>query len=187
MFHNPKTEQISQLILDIQFIRILLLKSNQKPHIMKKVILSVAFAMILFACNKPTTKSEFDLANAKKEIEAANQNITNLLAKGDSVGFANSYTEDAKFMDNNAPSVEGRAKIQSLWAKFITSGATKIKLTTLEVWGDSAIITEEGLYDFKSKDGAALGKGKYIVVWKNVNGKWQIHRDISNSDLPVAK
>jgi len=28
--------------------------------------------------------------------------------------------------------------------------------------------------------------GKYLVLWKKENGKWKLHRDISNSDLPVV-
>lgn len=107
MFQNAKTEQISLTNLVLQTIGVLLLRSNQKPHIMKKIILSIAIATVLFACNKTTeTKPQFDLANAKKEIEAANKNVAELLAKGDSVGFANSYTEDAKFMEHNLPAIE---------------------------------------------------------------------------------
>lgn len=155
---------------------------------MKKIILSIALATILISCNKATeTKPEFDLANAKKEIEAANQNLVELLAKNDSIGFANSYTEDAKFMGYNQPSTEGREAIQAIWAKNIKAGATNIQLTTLKVWGNETLITEEGLFDFKSKEGAALDKGKYLVVWVNENGTWKIHRDLFNSDLPVAK
>ena len=143
---------------------------------MKKIILTALVAITLFACKQNTeTKSEFDLVNAKKEIEAANQNVKELLAKGDSIGFANLYTEDAKFMENNLPSLVGRSKIQSFWTKLIN-----------EVWGDEKYITEEGLYDFKSKDGAALGNGKYIVLWKKEAGKWKLHRDISNSNLPLV-
>lgn len=188
MFLNAKTEHILLTDFGLETIGVLLLKSNQKPHSMKKIILSIALAMVLFACNKATeSKSEFDLANAKKEIEAANKNIAELLAKNDSVGFANSYTEDAKFMEHNLPALEGRAAIQSFWSKFMNAGANKIKLSTLEVWGDNATITEEGLYELKSNEGATLGKGKYIVIWKSINGKWLIHRDISNSDLPATK
>lgn len=188
MFPNAKTEQILLTNFGIQTIGVLLLKSNQKPHSMKKIILSIALAIVLFACNKTTeTQPKFDLANAKKEIEAANQNIAELLAKNDSVGFANSYTEDAKFMEHNLPAIEGRAAIQSFWSKFMNAGANKITLTTLEIWGDTTAITEEGLYKLKSNTGSTLGKGKYIVIWKSVNGKWLIHRDISNSDLPATK
>lgn len=155
---------------------------------MKKMILSVALASLLFACNKPTeTKPEFDLANAKKEIEAANQNLVELLAKKDSVGFANSYTEDAKFMGYNQPSTEGRKAIQTVWAQNMNADATNISLTTLEVWGDETTITEEGVFDFKSKKGVTLDKGKYVVVWVNDNGTWKIHRDIFNSDLSATK
>lgn len=188
MFQNAKTEQISLTNLVLQTIGVLLLRSNQKPHIMKKIILSIAIATVLFACNKTTeTKPQFDLANAKKEIEAANKNVAELLAKGDSVGFANSYTEDAKFMEHNLPAIEGRSAIQSFWAKFMKTGTYDIKLTTLEVWGDASTIAEEGLYELKLKEGTPVGKGKYIVIWKFINGKWMIHRDLSNSDLPVAK
>lgn len=155
---------------------------------MKKMILSVAFASVLFACNKPAeTKPAFDLANAKKEIEAANQNLVVLLAKKDSIGFGNSYTEDAKFMGYNQPSTEGRKAIQSVWAQNMKADATQITLTTVEVWGNETSLTEEGVFDFKTKEGVALDKGKYVVVWVNDNGTWKIHRDIFNSDLPAAK
>ena len=29
-------------------------------------------------------------------------------------------------------------------------------------------------------------KGKYIVIWKKEDGKWKIHRDLSNTDLPAV-
>lgn len=152
---------------------------------MKKLFLTAIVITSLFACKQNTeTRSEFDLVNAKKEIEATNQNLKELLAKGDSIGFANSYTADAKFMESNQPSIVGKSKIQSFWTKLINGGATNISLTTLEVWGDENYITEEGLYDFKSKDGAALGNGKYIVLWKKEDGKWKLHRDMANSDMP---
>jgi hypothetical protein len=119
---------------------------------MKKMILSVAFASIFFACNKPAeTKPAFDLAKAKKEIEAANQNLVELLAKKDSVGFGNSYTEDAKFMGYNQPSTEGRKAIQTIWAQNMNADATNITLTTVEVWGNKTTLTEEGMFDFRQR------------------------------------
>ena len=57
---------------------------------------------MLSGCNnadtsKTTTenKSSFDLAVAKKEIEEANRNFMDLVAKGDSVGLANAYTTES--------------------------------------------------------------------------------------------
>jgi hypothetical protein len=57
----------------------------------------------------------------------------------------------------------------------------------VEVWGNETTLTEEGMFDFISKEGVTLDKGKYIVVWVNDNGTWKIHRDIFNSDLPATK
>jgi ketosteroid isomerase-like protein len=43
-----------------------------------------------------------------------------------------------------------------------------------------------GLFEVSSKDGNQLDKGKYLVLWKKENGKWKLHRDISNIDLPLV-
>ena len=151
---------------------------------MKKLFFSAFIAASLFAC-KTETKSTFDLANAKKEIEAANVQLTELLAKGDSVGMAASYSSDGAFMGSNSPSLKGKDNLTSFWGGFIRTGSS-VSLTTVEVWGDENYITEEGLFEIKAKDGAVVDKGKYIVLWKKEDGKWKLHRDMSNSDLPAA-
>jgi hypothetical protein len=30
-----------------------------------------------------------------------------------------------------------------------------------------------------------LDEGKYIVIWKQVEGQWKLHRDILNSSRPA--
>ena len=151
---------------------------------MKKLFFSAIVATSLFACQAPT-KPAFDLANAKKEIEAANLAITEFVAKGDSVGIAATYTADGSLMLNNIPSIKGKDKLINFWSGFAQSGA-KIKLTTVEVWGDENFIAEEGLLEINTKEGAQIDKGKYICLWKKEGGKWKLHRDMSNSDLPAT-
>lgn len=154
---------------------------------MKKLFLTAIVITSLFACKQNTeTKSEFDLVNAKKEIEAANNDLSAALAKGDSIAVGNAYTIDAKILYADAPVVVGRAKIQTQWAKSINNGANHLKITTLEVWGDENAITEEGIYEFKSKENKSIAVGKYIVIWKKEGGKWKLHRDMANSDMPSA-
>ena len=48
------------------------------------------------------------------------------------------------------------------------------------------MLAEEGLFTFADKGGTPLDKGKYIVLWKKVGGKWKLFRDCYNSDLPVV-
>lgn len=130
-------------------------------------------------------KPAFDLSMAKNEIDAANKNFMEALANGDSVGVANCYTADAKFMGPNGPAVVGRANIQSVIGGFIKGGITKLELTATEVWGDENFIGEEGVMSLSTKDGKQVDKGKYIVLWKKEDGKWKLHRDMFNSDLPA--
>jgi ketosteroid isomerase-like protein len=151
---------------------------------MKKLLFSAMIASSLFAC-KSETKPAFDLANAKKEIEAADQEVINFILSGDSVGAANAYSKEGTLMADNMPALAGVDKISAFWGGFskIAGGLT---LTTLEVWGDENFITEEGVFEVKGKDGNQLDKGKYLVLWKKEDGKWKLHRDLSNSDLPLV-
>lgn len=152
---------------------------------MKKLLFSAFIAATLFAC-KSETKAPFDVANAKKEIEAANDEVSAFMAKGDSVGLASCYGTDGALLLNNMPAIKGKENLTKVWAGFINAGIGAIELNTTEVWGDENFITEDGTYVLKTKDGTQLDKGKYLVIWKKENGKWKFHRDISNSDLPAA-
>ena len=86
----------------------------------------LALIILMASCTSPQKETGFDLAIAKKEIEAANKDFIELLAKGDSVGVANYFTEEAKSMGPNEPLHEFRSNIQTVYAGFITAGADKL-------------------------------------------------------------
>lgn len=152
---------------------------------MKKVLFSALIASSLIAC-QTATKPAFDLESAKQEIAAANLAFETAVSKSDSVGFASLYTTDTKWMNPNAPSVEGRAALVSHVSQQLKAGIASAKLNTVEVWGDENYVTEEGNFQIFTKDGNQIDKGKYLILWKRVDGKLMFHRDIYNSDLPLA-
>ena len=127
------------------------------------------------------TKPTFDLTIAKKEIEEANQNFMDLVAKGDTIGIGNLYTTDAKLMFAGAPSVDGKANIQSAFAGILKSGVTKVDLKTIAVFGTEDLLAEEGKVTVFVKD-KAVAEEKSIVLWKKEDGKWKLFRDIANSN-----
>ena len=147
---------------------------------------------ILSSCENANTvktteaidNTTFDLKVAKKEIEEANRNFMDLVAKGDSVGLANAYTTDAKFMSAGAPAFVGRANIQKAMSGIIKSGITKADIRLKEVYGTEDLIAEEGELTLYVKD-MAVAEEKYIVLWKKEDGKWKLFRDIFNSNLPA--
>lgn len=77
---------------------------------MKKLLFTALVATSLVACESKTateTKPVFNSEAAKKEIAAANLAFETAISKMDSVGISNLYATDAKWMNPNAPSVEG--------------------------------------------------------------------------------
>jgi uncharacterized protein (TIGR02246 family) len=124
-------------------------------------------------------------ASARSSIEAQNQQFGAAMQKGDAAALAALYTPDAEMFPPNAQVVSGRDAIQKLWQSFIDGGVTSLKLTTRDVQSAGDWAWESGTYDLAGKDGQSVDNGKYVVVWKQVQGKWHLHRDIWNSSVPA--
>ena len=154
---------------------------------MKKLLLTALVVTGLFACKNATeTKPAFNLEDAKKEIAELNKQFEDAVSKSDSVSMANLYAEDAKWMNPNAPSVVGKKALVSELSKLLNAGIASGKLNTVDVWGDENYVTEEGNFQLYAKDGTQIDKGKYLVLWKRVDGKLMFFRDMFSSDLPPA-
>jgi ketosteroid isomerase-like protein len=154
---------------------------------MKKALFTALVATSLFACNNSSeTKPAFNLDDAKKEIAEMNKIFETAVSNSDAVSMVNLYAADAKWMNPNAPSVIGKEALTSEISKLLTAGIASAKLTTTDVWGDENYVTEEGTFVLNAKDGSQIDKGKYLVLWKRVDGKLMFFRDMFNSDLPPA-
>lgn len=136
------------------------------------------------ADNKKDPKENFDLVKAKAEIQTTNDAFCKLVGAKDSVGLTKMYTKDAKFMGAGGPSAVGHKQIQSAMHAIFESGITDAKIMTKEVFGDEDLLVEESnvlLY----VEGQQVADEKAIVVWKKVDGKWKLFRDIFNSNMPA--
>jgi ketosteroid isomerase-like protein len=96
------------------------------------------------------------------------------------------YTTDAEIMPPNTKLVKGPKALRGLFKSFWDAGDVRIKLETVEADGSGQFGYEVGKYTLSGKTGKVNDKGKYIVVWKKVTGKWMLYRDIFNSDKPAA-
>jgi len=47
-------------------------------------------------------------------------------------------------------------------------------------------IIEIGRYTLYGANDAQMDAGKYIVIWKQENGDWKLHRDIWNTNTPAS-
>lgn len=128
--------------------------------------------------------SAFDIEQGKASITQSNQNFIKAFKAGDSVGVSNSYATDAKVMAANMPPIVGKEAIANFFSMIMKRGVKDFQINTLNVWGDSSILAEEGTYTLVDSAEAQIDKGKYVVLWKQESGNWKMFRDIWTSDLP---
>lgn len=143
----------------------------------------------IVSCTKPTVEvvetREVDLTADKNAIASQGQRFTDALKKGDVNLIGTLYTTDAKILDQNAPSYVGRDAIVKHYADVVQDSITNMKGTSLGMWGDTTMFVDEGTLEVSNTAGKLLDRGKYLVVWKKVDGQWLIFRDMYNSDGPI--
>lgn len=152
---------------------------------------TLLFVFSITSCNNSTeeaaetvTEPTFNLTTAKAEMVALSIEWMAFVAAGDSVGLANMYAQDAKYMMNGAPAISGRKNIQSTFSGMMKSGISRVDLIIIDVWGTENFLAEEGESSIFVGD-TEVDQGKYIVLWKKEEGKWKMFRDIFNSNLPA--
>ena len=150
-------------------------------------------ALMLFACNQaeePKTETaaaeSFNLAAVKDSIVASNNRLSAAITASDSVALAALYTSDAKIMPANMPAMSGTAGITSFANEAFKMGIKNVKFEVVDVWGGKDLVGEEGTFTISDDKGAVIDKGKFLVFWKQEDGKWKAFRDIFNSDMPAS-
>ena len=125
------------------------------------------------------------MGKVHKAIAAADVKFMAAFNRGDAAGVAALYTEQGQLLPPNADFMIGRQAIQAFWQGAMDMGiaSAKIKILEVEGHGDTAIEVSE--YTLHAQNGEELDAGKFIVIWKRVEGEWKLHRDIFNSSKPA--
>ncbi len=136
---------------------------------------------------RPSSVSADDADGPRKEIGAANAAFSKAYDSGDAKAVAAFYTEEGELFPPNETIVKGRPAIEAFWKAAIDAGVKGVTLKTTEVFALGETVAETGTYTLSGKDGEPADQGKYVVVWKRVEGKWKLHRDCWNSNKPLPK
>lgn len=120
------------------------------------------------------------------QIAAHNEQFMRHFADHDARALAELYTEEAQLLPPNSEFVTGKPAINGFWQALFEMGIRKAQLEIVEVeqCGETAI--EVSHYTMFGPADQILDEGKYIVIWKQEDGQWKLHRDIFNSSLPPA-
>jgi len=162
-----------------------MLSKNPFIHLKKTCNLcTLAFMVVTFVhCNQPVDDTmQFNPEHAKKEIASRLRAYENAMATGDITAFGNLYTEDAEIFHDGRPSTIGRESIVKVFEGWVRDSVTDSGFTTTGLWGNADLLVEQGTGYFAHATGKWKASGKYLLVWKNVDGEWKIFRDTWFSD-----
>jgi uncharacterized protein (TIGR02246 family) len=123
-------------------------------------------------------------AEVHDTIAAANQKFMAAFSRSDAAALAALYTENGQLLPTHSDFVTGRRAIQTFWQDRMDLGVQAVKLEIVEVEGHGDTVNEVGKYIIQGQEGQVMDTGKYVVIWKQIEGQWRLHRDIWNSSMP---
>jgi len=96
------------------------------------------------------------------------------------------YTSTARILPPGAPMIEGPEAIRKFWSDLVLSANAKSAvLTSLDVMEAGEGLVEIGAATLTVEPAGQSGaqmKVKYVVFWRQEEGRWKWHVDIWNSN-----
>ncbi len=150
-----------------------------KQHLLKAILLLSVIILASCAQGGPTDVTE--------EIRAANVEFMAAFDAHDAARLTAVYSSDATLYPPQSEAITGAENIQAFWQAGFDAGLGSgvIHTDTATAYGDTAI--ENGTFEIYAADGSLIDKGKFIGIWKKVEGVWKFHNDIWNSSMPVPE
>ena len=148
-------------------------------------------AALMTGCTQaPPATPPVDQAAIGAAIDAITPAFFAAIAARDSTTLGNMYADDAHLLAPNMARVDGKDAIRHAWVDFMaTPGMELVGTSNTKMISEAGdMVVELGTYVFKFQDKsgkAQADNGKYVTVYKKVNGEWKIVVDTFNSDMPI--
>jgi len=124
------------------------------------------------------------------EIEALIDECRAAATLKDYAAIARFYAPDAQFMPPHAPPVLGPDAAGEMWRAMLSLPNLSLSWTPTIIdaaaSGDLAYVAGSYTLAFDTEAGRREDRGKYVAVWKKIDGVWKMVADINNSDLPAV-
>ncbi|MCJ0766191.1 YybH family protein [Variovorax terrae] len=99
------------------------------------------------------------------------------------------YADDATYMPPGRKPIVGKAAVRQNWAAYLQRDSFVANYTpTIQVSQSGDMAFDIGHYEISmKKDGQPVTfVGKYVVVWRLIDGQWKAVVDIDNDNGPSA-
>jgi len=157
-----------------------------KTHFRNLLLYGCLSLLLGFKTSYGQKTEDIDLASVKRMIEEKNQLYFTAIAKHDVTAFEGQYLTDSWIMAPNTPVYCGPGAAADYFnGVLLKSGIARGKFITIDLYGISAdVVAEVGSYQFYNKSNEQFDDGKFIALWKKVDGQWKRHRQTLSSSRP---
>lgn len=157
---------------------------------MKKTVVLLCLCLGLLGC---TSTPKVDIQAETDAIRNLEDQWTVALQTGDAEKIVSYFAPEAVSMRPNQPILVGldaiRNRTVSMFADttllFNTYTGT-IDIIEVSASGDLAYARGHDEITTKTKDGLIKDNGKWVDIWKKIDGQWKVTVSIGNSDLPAT-
>lgn len=123
------------------------------------------------------------MPTVQEAIETTDRAFESNFNQHNAEGMARLYTEDGQLLPPGSDVVSGRDDIAAFWQQIFEMGVANAQLDTVEVEDHGETAIEVGQFTLSAADDQTIDHGTFVVIWKNVDGEWKLHRDIWNSNI----
>lgn len=152
-------------------------------------LITIFIFLALIACTQKTEKQKIDLNAEEQAVRAVSMQWLDLAKKHDIPNIILLLTDDATFYrENNEPAV-GHAAIQKIEEQYLESNPNFVpnwSTDRVEVASSGDMAVEWGTWADAGSglDGTGEDHGRYVTVYRKVDGIWKVTTDISVSTKP---
>jgi ketosteroid isomerase-like protein len=128
----------------------------------------------VLACGMNRDESQILLIDKAWSRAAKNKDIDGVIAP---------YATDGSILPFNAPMATGTAAIRQAWSLLMSKPGYGLTFSPTRIFVSASgdIAWEIGIFELKLNDAGGISKlmlGKYMVMWKKVDGDWRVAADM---------
>ena len=153
-----------------------------------KPVLKIMAALVLGAAASAVSAADTAASTDVTALQAVTQSWFQAYNAGDADAVTALFADDATLMPPDATAVSGKDAIHNFFV--VSIGVSQHEGSTINLTGtpQGGVAGDWGWLSatdtVKDKTGQVVDTGKFLVVFKKVDGKWVFFRDLWSSDKP---
>ena len=149
-----------------------------------------AVLLLLLLAPACATTPRVDARTEEDAIRELDRRWVRELAARNVSGIVDLYADDGMAMAPNGPAARGKAAVSAAYTDMLrpeNNLSLTFEPTQITVAAAGDVAHDIGTYrlSLDTPGGRINDNGKYITLWKKVDGQWKVAADMFNTDLPM--